>query len=121
MRMIENNEEMVTVKLAVPSMSDFDINCSIDNLISCDDYMKEINRLVIKDEKERYIRELLNRLNKITKYMENFVGDTETGGIHPEVVISVAKGYPLFPWEKYLDEKTYKMLTSEVKNEERHD
>ena len=121
MKMIENNEEMVTVDLTVPSMSNFDINCSIDNIMSTEDYMKQINDLIIEDEKERYIRELLNRLNKITKYVEQFVGDSETGGIHPGLVIAVAKGHNIFYWEKYLDEETYKMLTSEVKNEERHD
>lgn len=117
MKMKENNDEMVTVNLAIPSISDWDIKCSIDNVMSCEDYMKEINNLVIEDEKERYVRELLNRLNKIIKYMENFVGDSETGGIHPEVVIAVAKGHNLFYWEEYLDKDVYQMLTSEVKNE----
>ena len=51
--------------------------------------------------------------------MENFIWDTETGGIHPGLVVAIAKGQSLLNWEKYLDKETYQMLTSEVKNEER--
>lgn len=103
-------KEIKLVDTGIPTISDLEINSNISNILSSEEYIKKMNELVIKDEQERYIRALLNRLNKITKYMTKFVNDTETGGIHPGLVIDIAMGNDVKYWEAWLDKDTYNML-----------
>lgn len=62
--------DCTNISLNIPTMSDLDIEKNIDNVLSSEEYMKQINDLVLEDEKERYVRELLNRLNRIKKIIE---------------------------------------------------
>ena len=68
------NEEYTTVKLDIPRLSDFEIKQSVNYGLSITD---ELNKLIIKDSNERYIRELLNRINKAIFYMENYISVEE--------------------------------------------
>lgn len=112
------DKEMQTVTVSIPTISDEDINLSINNTLSCEDYIKRMNELVLEDEKERYVRALLNRLHKIATYMEEFVHDMETGGINVDLVIDIAKGNDISKYEeffKYGDEhqkELFEMLKS---------
>jgi len=65
------DNEMETVTVSIPTISDEDICMSINETLSCDEYIKKMNELVLEDEKERYVRELLNRLNNIIDYCSN--------------------------------------------------
>ena len=56
-----NKEEYTKVSIGVPTLSDFQIKEGINNGLNL---IEEINKLVIEDERERYIRELLNRIDK---------------------------------------------------------
>ena len=62
--------DCTNISLNIPRMSDLDIGRSIDNVLSSEEYMKQINDFVLEDEKERYVRELLNRLNRIKEIIE---------------------------------------------------
>lgn len=64
------DKEMETVTVSIPTISDEDICMSINNTLSCEEYIKKMNELVLEDEKERYVRELLNRLNRIKEIIE---------------------------------------------------
>lgn len=71
----------------------------------------EINRLIITDKNELYIRELLNRLDKIIKYMELFKHDMETGGIRVDIVLEIANGKKDFSdWFRYLPDEEIEIL-----------
>ena len=85
----------------IPAMSDLAIETGINNILGREDLIMQMNRLILKDEQDRYIRELLNRLHKITTYMEEFVHDMETGGINVNVVIDVAKGNDISKYEEF--------------------
>lgn len=67
-----NKEEYTTIKVKIPRLSDLEIKRNVnDSLYS----IQEINELIIKDERELYIRELLNRISKarkLIKEIQNF-------------------------------------------------
>ena len=63
-------KEGTTVKLDIPRLSDFEIKQSVNYGLSITD---ELNKLIIKDSNERYIRELLNRINKAIEYINKCV------------------------------------------------
>lgn len=67
----KNPDETIIQQFGIPTISDLDIERSIDNVLSSDEYMKQINDFILEDEKERYVRALLNRLNNIIDYCEN--------------------------------------------------
>lgn len=106
------------ISLNIPTISDLDIEKSIDNVLSREELIKQMNDFVLEDERERYVRALLNRLHKITTYMEEFVHDMETGGINVDLVIDIAKGNDINKYEeffKYGDEhqqELFEMLKS---------
>ena len=62
--------DCTNISLNIPRLSDLDIERSIDNVLSSEEYMKQINDFILEDEKERYVRELLNRLNRIKEIIE---------------------------------------------------
>ena len=89
------DNEMETVTVSIPTISDEDICMSINETLSCDEYIKKMNELVLEDEKERYVRELLNRLNSIIKYCDNWkIVDQVDYDIRPhmEYIVKLAKG-----------------------------
>lgn len=99
------NPDETAVRLKIPKpLLDLDIEKNIDRVLSRSELIEQMNKLAIKDEQERYIRVLLNRLNTIIKYMEEFEHDTETGGILPGLVIAIAKGQNIYEFEKYVSE-----------------
>lgn len=62
--------DCTNISLNIPTISDLDIERSIDNVLSSEEYMKQINDLVLEDEKERYVRALLNRISKAITVLE---------------------------------------------------
>ena len=104
----EKPDEFTIQQVTVPAMSNFDIEASINNIMSNEDYIKHINDLIIEDEKERYVRELLNRLNTIIRYMKR-ASDDDT---YQELIIAIAKGdlNTIYDYEKYLDEETFEIV-----------
>lgn len=62
--------DCTNISLNIPTISDLDIERSIDNVLSCEEYIKEIHDLILEDEKERYVRALLNRINKAITVLE---------------------------------------------------
>ena len=77
----------------IPSMSDVDIELSIDNVLSTDDLMKQLNGLVIEDEKERYVRALLNRISKAITILEDGIKfcENDSQGVHDKCNIAIAR------------------------------
>ena len=67
----ENPDETIIQGYTIPTISDLDINESINNVLSREDLIMQMNKLVLEDERERYVRALLNRLNNIIDYCEN--------------------------------------------------
>ena len=63
------------VRLEIPKpLLDLDIEKNIDRVLSRSELIEQMNKLAIKDEQERYIRELLNRLHKVKEvrdYIDN--------------------------------------------------
>ena len=102
------NKEMETVTVNVPTLTDFDIEASINNVLSREELIMQMNRLVLEDERERYVRELLNRLNTIIRYMER-ASDDDT---YQELIIAIAKGdtNTIYDYERYLDEETFRIV-----------
>ena len=58
------------ISLNIPRLSDLDIEKNIDRVLSREELIKQMNDFVLEDEKERYVRELLNRLNRIKEIIE---------------------------------------------------
>lgn len=58
------------VKSTIPAYEDISEN--IDKILGDSDLMKDINELAIRDTKDLYVRELLNRLHKIIDYCDNW-------------------------------------------------
>lgn len=107
------NPDETAVRLEIPKpLLDLDIEKNIDRVLSRSELIEQMNELVLKDEQERYVRVLMNRLNTIIKYTEKFVNDSETGGIHPGLIIAIAKGdlHTIYNYEKYLDEETFNII-----------
>jgi hypothetical protein len=72
-----SEKEYTTVKLDIPRLSDFEIKESVNYGLSITD---ELNKLIIKDSNEIYIRELLNRINNAIEYVNNHIHqETFTG------------------------------------------
>jgi hypothetical protein len=103
-----NGSNRNPIQFGIPTISDLDIEKSIDNVLSSEEYMKQINDFILEDEKERYVRALLNRLNTIIKYMER-ASDDDT---YQEIIIAIAKGdlNTIYDYEQYLDEETFEIL-----------
>lgn len=62
-----NKEEYKTIEIKIPKLNDLEIKRGINDSLYC---IKEINELVIKDKQEQYIRELLNRIDKANKIID---------------------------------------------------
>lgn len=63
--------DYTSISVQIPNMmSDTEIELNIDKVLSRDEYVKQINDLVIEDEKERYVRALLNRISKAITALE---------------------------------------------------
>lgn len=90
-----NGSKRNPIQFGIPTISDLDIEKSIDNVLSNEEYMKQINDFILEDEKERYVRALLNRLNKIIEYCDNWkIVDQVDYDIRPhmEYIVKLAKG-----------------------------
>lgn len=88
-------QDHTNISLNIPRLSDLDIEKSIDNVLSREELIKQMNDFVIEDEKERYVRALLNRLNKIIEYCDNWkIVDQVDYDIRPhmEYIVKLAKG-----------------------------
>lgn len=106
----EKFDDLEMTKVSIPAdimISNEDINDGINNVLGSGELLERLNKLVIADTNEKYIRELLNRLDKIIKYMNNFVNDTETGGIHADFVIDIAKGNDLSDWKRWINKEHF--------------
>ena len=106
----EKFDDLEMTKVSIPAdiiITDDDTNDGINNVLGSSELLEELNKLVIKDTNERYVRELLNRLDKIIKYMNNFVHDMETGGIHVDFVIDIAKGNDLSDWKRLINKEHF--------------
>lgn len=77
----------------ISSMSDVDIELSIDNVLSSNDLIKQLNDLVIEDEKERYVRALLNRISKAITVLEDGVKfcENDSQGLYDKCNIAIAR------------------------------
>ena len=62
------------ISLNIPRMDISDIEMNIDRVLSSSELMNQMNELVIKDEKERYVRVLMNRLHKV-KEVRDYIDD----------------------------------------------
>lgn len=62
-----NKEEYTIEKIQIPRMIDLDVVASVNKGLSL---IEELNKLAIEDTKEKYIRELLNRISKAIEYIE---------------------------------------------------
>lgn len=100
--------EKFTIEHQIPTMTDLAIDESINNILGREDLIMQMNKLVLEDERERYVRALLNRLNTIIKYMER-ASDDDT---YRELIIAIAKGdlNTIYDYEQYLDEETFEIL-----------
>ena len=96
-------EHRDAIQFGIPTMSDLDIEKSIDNVLSSEEYMKQINDFILEDEKERYVRALLNRINKAITVLEEGIEfcKNDSQGIYDkcnmaikreEKVIAILKG-----------------------------
>lgn len=91
----KNPDETIIQQFGIPTISDLDIERSIDNVLSREELIKQMNDFVLEDEKERYVRALLNRLNKIIEYCDNWkIVDQVDYDIRPhmEYIVKIAKG-----------------------------
>lgn len=88
--------DCTNISLNIPTMSDLDIEKSIDNVLSREELIKQMNDFVLEDEKERYVRALLNRLNNIIDYCENRWKVIHDAGYNVEdfmgYIVKLAKG-----------------------------
>lgn len=68
------NPDETAVRLEIPRLDISDIEMNIDRVLSSSELMKQMNELVIKDEQEKYVRVLMNRLHKVKEvrdYIDN--------------------------------------------------
>lgn len=113
---LEKFDDVEIPKVSIPAytmITDDDINDGINNVLGSSELLERLNKLVIADTNEKYIRELLNRLDKIIKYMSNFVHDMETGGIHVDFVIDIAKGNDLSDWKRWINKEYFDFVDIE--------
>ena len=75
----------------LPVMSDIDIEESIDNVLSSEECLKELNELILDDEKERYVRALLNRISKAITILEDGIKfcENDSQGIYDKCNIAI--------------------------------
>lgn len=66
----KNPDETIIQQFGIPTISDLDIERSIDNVLSSEELIKQMNDFVLEDEKERYVRALLNRISKAITVLE---------------------------------------------------
>lgn len=87
-------KEFVDLKIPdIRMMSDAEIDFSINNVLSTEEYIKEINDLIIENEKERYVRALLNRISKAITILEDGVKfcENDSQGVHDKCNIAIAR------------------------------
>lgn len=84
-----NKEEYTSLKLEIPRLSDFQIKESINNGLNL---IEELNKLAIEDTQEKYIRELLNRIDKAIKYIKE--NEKEYGSLedNEKIILEILKG-----------------------------
>lgn len=87
----EKFDKAVIEHFSIPAMSDLAIDESINNILGREDLIMQMNKLVLEDEKERYVRELLNRLNNVIEYCENYKITDQVDYTIIEVLDYVAK------------------------------
>ena len=63
----EKFDDTEMTKISIPAnhiITDEDINDGINRFFGPGEYLKELNKMIIEDVNERYVRELLNRIHK---------------------------------------------------------
>ena len=66
--------EMTTVSISADTViTDEMINDGINNVLGSGELLEKLNKLVIKDMQDRYIRELLNRIHKAIEVLDKGV------------------------------------------------
>lgn len=70
---IKTDVNISTIKYTLPSsmiVTDQDISDDIDKVLNSRQYIEEMNNLYAADLRERYVRELLNRIDRCCRWLE---------------------------------------------------